>query len=222
MAGEKQPGIQIVWHQVVIVERFSSVLYPLDILELLKQIPTIGYVVPEPVLRGTPEEGKPIATKGDIELLINQDNKTIGVKGRDVEKAIASFRELREFYWERLDPSPGLATHYLEFNGHGWAKSRANPTEICSSFWSKYAPLRDLGRFLEAEVTNFGLQLVPPNKDPNDPNWFHIFIEPLVASSSRRYRINWVWRGTNTEELLEKFSKVDQTLQKLIAKLESG
>ncbi len=221
MASEKQSSVQIVWYQVAIIERFSSVLYPLDILELLKQIPTIGYVVPELVLRGeTLEEGKPIATKGDIELVINQHNKTIGVRGRDIEKAVASFQELREFYLERLDPSPGLATHYLEFDGHGWVKSKASPVEVCSSFWANYAPLRDLGRLLEADTTNFGLQLVPPNKDPNDPNWFHIYIEPLVASSSRRYRIRWIWRGSDTEELLKKFSKVDETLQKLILKLE--
>ena len=220
MADDKQPSVQIVWHQVAVIERFSSVLYPLDILELLKQVPAIGYVVPELVLRGTPEEGKPIATKGDIELMINQDNKTIGVRGRDIEKAVASFKELREFYLERLDPSPGLATQYLEFDGQGWIKSKANPAEVCNSFWANHSPLRDLGRLLEADTTNFGLQLVPPNKDPNDPNWFHIYVEPHVSSSSKRYRVRWIWRGSDTEGLLKKFSKVDETLQKLISKLE--
>ncbi|MDP2727824.1 MAG: hypothetical protein Q8P59_09810, partial [Dehalococcoidia bacterium] len=63
MADQRQSSLEIVWHQVAVVERFSSVLYPLDIQELLKQIPTIGYVVPELVLRGIPEEHKPLATK---------------------------------------------------------------------------------------------------------------------------------------------------------------
>lgn len=222
MAGEKQPNIQIVWHQVDVMERFSSVLYPLDTLELLRQLPTIGYIVPDLVLRGTPEEGKPVATKGDIELLINQENKTIGVRGRDLEKALASFKELREFYLERLDPSPGLATHYVELVGQGWIKSKANPTEVCSSFWASYSPLRELGKLLDAKTTNFGLQLAPANRDPNDPNWFHIYIEPLIVSSSKRYRVRWIWRGSDVERLLEKFSKVDETLQKLIAKLEGS
>ncbi|MFH1485003.1 MAG: hypothetical protein ABIH46_02935, partial [Chloroflexota bacterium] len=195
MAAQKQPDIQVVWHQVLVSERFSSVLYPLDTLELLKQLPAIGYVVPELVLRGTPEQSKPIASKGDVELLINQDNKTIGVRGRDTERTVECFRELRKFYLERLDPSPGLATHYVEFDGQGWARSKANPKEILSRFWADYPPLRDLGRILETEVTNFGLQLAPSNRDPNDPNWFHISVEPLVFSSSKRYRIRWTWRG---------------------------
>lgn len=220
MVSGNRDNIQIGWYQVAISEGFSSVLYPLDIWELLKQIPTIGYVVPELVLRGTPEERKPIATKGDIELVFNQENKTIGVKGRNPEKAVEAFRELRQFYLERLDPSPSLATLYLEFDAQGWAKSKGNPVEVCSSFWADYTPLQDLSRLLETKVTNFGLQLAPSNRDPNDPNWFHIYIEPLVASSTKRYRIRWIWRGSDIEELLKKFSRVEETLQKLIAKLE--
>ena len=220
MTADKQSDLQSVWHQVTITERFSSVLYPLDMLELLKQIPTIGYVVPELVQRGVIEGGKPIATKGDVELIINQDNKTIGVKGRDPANAVLSFQELRQFCSERLDPSPGLATQYVELDGQGWAKSEKDPTEICSRFWANYAPLRDLGQVLGVDVANFGLQLVPSNKDPNDPEWFHIYIEPLIASSSRRYRIRWIWRGSDMEQLLEKFSKVDDSLEKLISNIE--
>ncbi len=220
MTSAKKDDLQIVWHQVTIIERFSSVLYPLDILELLKQISTIGYVVPELVLRGTPEADKPIATKGDIDLIINQDNKTIGVKGRDPENAVVSFQELRQFYLERLDPSPGLTTQYVEFDGQGWAKPEKDPTEIYSRFWENFTPLRDLGRILEADVTNFGLQLVPSNKDPNGPEWFHIYIEPLIVSSRKRYRIRWVWRGSDLEQLLMKFSKVDNSLKSLISKIE--
>lgn len=222
MTPEKERGLQIAWHQVTVIERFSSVLYPLDTAELLRQIPTIGYVVPELVLRGTPEEGKPIATKGDVELIINQENKTIGVRGRDPEKAVESFRELREFCLERLDPSPGLMTQYLEFDGIGWAKTKNKPTEICTRFWANYTALRELGKVLERDVTNFGLQLVPPNKDPNDADWFHIYIEPLVPSSASRYRVRWIWRGPDLEQLLKKFSKIADSVQRLISKIEGS
>jgi hypothetical protein len=152
MMAEKQ--IEIVWRKVSIVQRFSSVLYPLDIFELLKQLPTIGYVVPELVLRGTPEANKPIAQKGDIELVIDQANKTIGVTGRELEKALASFKELRQFYSERLDPSSGLATQYIEFDGEGWAKSGNSPVSSFASFWSDCRSLEELGRIDLTPVNN--------------------------------------------------------------------
>lgn len=221
MATQEQKELQIVWHQVSIIERFSSVLYPLDLLELLKQLPAIGYIVPDLVLRGTPEVGKPIATKGDIDLVINQDNKTIGVSCRSSEKAIEAFQELRQFYLEHLDLSPNLATQYVEFNGNGWLKSKRNPVETLSQFWSKYEPLRELGKVLGQDVINFGLQLAPP-KDPIDPDWFHIYIDPLITASSSRYRIRWVWRGHNLKEVLEKHTKVNELLKGLISKIEGS
>lgn len=220
MTTEQKQDIQIVWHQVSIIERFSSVLYPLDITELLRQLPTIGYVVPDLVLRGTPEAGKPIAQKGDVELAINQDNKTIGIRGREAEKAVVLFKELRDFYLERLDPSPGLATQYLELNGEGWAKSGNNPNASFASFWADYKRLEELGVILESDVVNFGIQIVPPNKDPNNPEWFHIYLEPLIPSAARRYHIRCIWRGTDVEHLLKKFAKIDETLRNLIKKIE--
>lgn len=220
MAGDKQPNVQIVWHHVSIMERFSSVLYPLDIVELLKGIPNIGYIVPELVLRGTPELDKPLATRGDIELMINQENKTIGVKGRNVEKTIESFQELREYYLKQMDASPGLATHYVEFQGQGWAKSNANPNEVFGNFWANHIPLQNMGKLFGTDLTNFGIQLAPARKDPNDPDWLHIFIEPLIAASSRRYQVRLIWRSSEIKDLLVKFSKIDETLQKLVSKLE--
>ncbi len=223
MTGNKQASVQIAWYQVAVVERFSSVLYPLDVWQLLREITDIAYVVPALLLsRGEQEAGKPIAVKGDIELIVNQDKKTIGVRGRDPEKVVESFQELRDFYTERLDPSSGLATHYVEFDGRGWVRGRRNPIEVCSDFWAKCDPMRTLGLILDAEVTNFGIQLVPPNVDPNGPEWFHITIDPLVPSSSSRYRVAWVWRGADIERLLKRFSKVNQVLQTLVLKLEAG
>jgi len=220
MVQEQKQRTQITWHGVSIVERFTSVLYPFDILELLKQLPTIGYIVPDLVLRGTPEPGKPIAQKGDVELVVNQDNKTIGVRGREVEKAISMFEELRNFYLERLDPSPGLVTHYLEFGGEGWAKSGSNPVASFASFWANNENLTDLSGVVGSDVTNFGVHLVPPNKDPNDPEWFEIDVGPLIPSAARRYHVRYIWRGADTEQLIKKFADVNDTVRKLIAKIE--
>ena len=212
--------ILVVWQRVSIIQRFSSALYPLDVFELLKQLPTIGYVVPDLVLRGTGEAGKPIAQKGDIELAINQDNKTIGVVGRALDKTIASFGELRDFYLERVDPSPGLATHYLEIDGDGWAKSGNSPTASFASFWSEHRPLQELGTILGEDVVNFGVQMVPPNRDPNAPEWFHIYLDPLIPSANKRYHFRFVWRGADMEKMLNNSAKAEDMLRRLIKKIE--
>lgn len=212
--------VEITWQSVSVIQRFSSVLYPLDIYELLRQAPTIGYVVSDLLFRGTLEAGKPAAQKGDIELLVNQDNKTLGVKGRDVDDAITAFKELQAFYIERLDPSPGLATQYIEFDGQSWAKSGHNPTAAFASFWSDFAPLQDLGSVLGEDVSHFGIELVSPNRDPNTAEWFHIIIKPFVPSAAKRYVIRFLWRGPDVEGMLSKFSQIEDILRKLIRKIE--
>ena len=220
MAQGYQIPIEIHWYSVSIVERFSSPLYPLDALELLRQLPIIGYIVPEQVLRGIPVSNQPIARKGDVELIINQDNKTIGLKGREIGRTIEYFKELRQFYFEHLDPSPGLLTQYMEFNGEGWAKSGNNPTATFSSFWANNENLVQLGKIIGMDVSNFGVQLVPPNQDPNSPEWFHIYLEPHVASASRRYHVLYIQRGSKVEQLLDRFSRVDDFVIDLIKKIE--
>jgi len=218
MADKEQ--VDITWQSVSVIQRFSSVLYPLDTFELLKQAPTIGYVVSDLALRGTLEAGKPAAQKGDIELVGNQDNKTIGVKGREVDKSIAAFKELQIFYMERLDPSPGLATHYIEFDAQGWAKSGHNPTAVFTSFWSDFAPLQELGSVLGEDVSNFGIELVSPNKDPNTAEWFHILIKPLIPSAVKRYVVRFTWRGPDVDAMLSKFAKTEDILRRLIRRIE--
>lgn len=213
--------IQVTWRRVTISQRFSSVLYPLDVFELLRQLPTIGYVVPELVLRGTPEPNKPVAQKGDMELLIDQGNKTLGVAGRDVHKTIASFKELSSLCIERLDLSPAIAIDYVELNGDGWAKTDQSPVSSFSSFWSSCKLFPDLAKAVGEEVVNFGVELAPPYKDPNGPEYFNIILQPLFASATKRYQFNYLKRGANTVTMLDAFAKADDTMKRLIMKIES-
>jgi hypothetical protein len=113
-----------------------------------------------------------------------------------------------------------LATQYIEFDGNGWAKSNADPTRVFANSWGLDTLFQDLGQLLGTDVSNFGMQLVPPNKDPNDPDWFHISLEPLIASSHRRYRIRWIWRQSDTQGFLDNVGTFEVLLKNLLLKLE--
>jgi len=221
MAERKQRDVQIVWQRVTLIERFSSVLYPLDLPELLRQIPTIGYVVSEPSARGIAEGVMPSASKGDVTLIINEGNKTLGVAARDPGTALQSYEELRCFYIEHLDPSPGLKSHYHELQAVGWAKSGQDPVRTCSRFWSNHAGLKGIGDVLGETITNFGIHLVPSDRDPNQSDWFHITVEPSVTSGSKRYRFNWIWREQDPQRVEKQTSTVEEVLKRTILKLEA-
>jgi hypothetical protein len=216
----QKTAVEVVWQQVSTVERYSSPLYPINIPRLLAQLPLVGYIVPDLVLRGTPEQGKPIAMKGDTELVINTDNKTLGVKDKDPESTVNAFRELRKFCLERLDPPP-LAVQYVEFDGAGWIKSKDNPLKVFSSMWHESKALQKLGSIIGEETTNYGVEIVPKDTDPNNAKWFHISIQPYPPSGTKEYIVRWIWREPDSERFLKKSAKCTETLRTMISTIEN-
>jgi hypothetical protein len=208
------------WISVRLVERFMNVLYPVEIPLLLRLLPNIGYVVPKKVLKGVVEPGEALAIKGNVELVFNQDNKTLGVEGRDVTEVVEGFKELRSFWIEQLAPSPSAETHYVELGGQGIIESRNNPTSVFSEFWAGFERMQKLSKTIGFDVVNYGLRLVPQNVDPNNIEWFDLRIQPQVISSENHYYINIVWRSKDMDTALENFGKVNETIGVLIREIE--
>ncbi len=130
MAPSSREHILLNWETLQLVERFANVLYPFEAADLFRRLPKLGYIVAERILFGARVEvGKPIATKGDVELVMNQDNKTLGIMGRDIESVLTEFKNLREFWTKYLDPSPNTSTHYVEINCSAWAKAQRSPLQ---------------------------------------------------------------------------------------------
>lgn len=217
----QQQDLKIVWHNLGLVERFSCVLFPLDTLDLLRQLPSLGYVVPDAALRGSPEDGKPLAVQGDCELLINEQAKSIGLRGRNPEQLVSSYRELRKFIIDEMDPSSMMSTDYIEIDGLGWVRSGESPLVAFHRFWGRSERLANAASILGADVTNFGLQLVPPGIDPNSPKWFHIHVEPSPRSGSHRYTVRWTERGPDVELQLERYAGLNSAVERLLRTVEA-
>jgi hypothetical protein len=185
-------------------------------------LPQKGYVVPELVLRGTPEDNKPIATHGDMELIVNDTAKTLGIRGRDPDRVADAFEGLRAFYQEHVDPSPGIATHYVELDAKGWVKTDSNPTLAMATFWGKTGRLKTFDRILGSECSNYGLQLCPSGSDPNQADWFHIFLEPLAVSSGKRYRLQWIERSPDIQAIVKRARGIKRDIDQLISRVEGS
>ena len=215
-----EQGLELRWISVRLVERFRNVLYPIDIPMLLRLLPNIGYVVPEKGLKGVIEPGGALAIKGNLELILNQDNRTLGVSGRDVSEVLEGFNELRSFWTVHLNPSPSAETHYIELGGEGIISSQNNPSRVFSEFWGRFDIMQKLSGIVGLDVTNFGFRLVPRNIEVNNTEWFDLRIQPQVISSANQYYINIVWRSKDMEVALNSFTKVNDKIDALIRKIE--
>jgi len=220
MKKDNAPKLPLQWRSLRLLERFKNVLYPIDMSTLLRLLPTIGYIVRAKTLKGVLEAGEPVAIKGNVELLVNQDNKTLGVEGRQTSEVINGFRELRSFWLEQLTPSPSAETHYVELAGQCVIRSLKNPTLVFTGFWSQLEGLGKLSRIVGFDVTNFGMRLVPQGMNPNNTDWFDLRIQQQVISSANHYFVDIVWRNKEMEKVMDGFSKVDETISALIREVE--
>lgn len=216
MAKEGVGNLKVRWITLRLIERFKNVLYPIDIPMLLRLLPSIGYVVRAKTLKGVLEAGEPLATKGNIELLINQDNKTLGVEGSDILEVINGFNELRKLWLEKLDPSPGTETHYVEVIARGIIKSTWNPTAAFTKFWSQFDRMPKLNKIVGFDVANFGIRLVPVNMDPNAINWFDLRVEPQVISSANHLFIDVIWRNEDIGKIIKSFKNLDEMVKAIV------
>lgn len=210
------------WRRLRLVERFANVLYPIDLFELLRQLPNAGYIVPKKVFKGVIEPGEAAARKGNVELVVNQDNKTLGIEGHEISPAeiIDSFNELRNFWHEHLDSFQNTETHYLELIGEGLVKTGKNPVKVFGQYWAQFSKMQELNKILGCEASNFGLQLTPTNTDPNNADWFDVRVNPLIVSSTKCYYVNLIWRNRDINKAIKTFSKMDDTIANLILEVE--
>lgn len=216
----KREGLYLQWVSLRLIERFINVLYPINIPMLLRLLPNIGYVVPKKVIKGFVEPSEALAVKSNIELILNQDNKTLGVSGRDVSEVLEGFNELRSFWTEHLNPSPSAETHYIELGGEGIISSQNNPSRVFSEFWGRFDIMQKLSGIVGLDVTNFGFRLVPRNIEVNNTEWFDLRIQPQVISSANQYYINIVWRSKDMATAINNFKKVPETIGAVIREVE--
>ncbi len=218
----EQPRIH--WRRIALVERFSSVLYPLDIEGLLEELPSLGYIVPaeKDILAAQGERlalTREIATKGELRLRMNQESKTLGVEGKQTDEVLEAFKAIRNLCVERLDPSKGFATAFVEIIGTAWIASKTDPIKVFDNVWAENPVLERLNKSLNTKFSQRGIHL-GNSQDVESPSFSQIEVTPLVPAKSR-YHVQVVWREPSVEGIVRVMEELDSTISGVIRTLES-
>lgn len=216
----KKTDLQIVRSSWTITGHFANILFPVDVLVLLKALPEIGYIVPNKVYKGVIEPGGSMAVKGDCELLVNQDSRNIGIHGSNIQETVDRFLELYNLVAEQLSPKPPAALNYTELQGDYTIETEKNPISVFSNFWSENEKLAKLSQKIGFDVSNHGLRLAYKGSEPNTENWLHLSIEPLPLSSNSQYHVHVVWRDKDMDKALDNFRNLHQIIESIIFEIE--
>lgn len=217
-------GRELIFLSTSFVERFTSVLYPIEMAWLLRVLPEAKWVVDDRIFQEGLPSGRAAASKGDSRLIVNQDNKTLGVGGLDPAITLKDFKEFREFWTQRsrLDPLP--QTHFAEFNVTARVFSNKNPlaTFQALSARSPFPGLASGVGTLPPGLVHYGIRLVKPGTVPTETSWFDMRVEPAVVATRTQYHIQIVWREPSLETIVNGAEDIRTTLGRVIDGIEGA
>lgn len=215
-------------NEAALIERFDSVLYPVDIPTLLDRLPELGWLVSR---RADDQRGSisltDAPTKGNSKLRMDVGNKTLGVVSNDLNETLETYRELRQSIRELGELAPEVRTDYVEFRYSGWIRGQASPVQAFSSWGSGdervVALGRQLGTRLPTDVETlspYGIRFSPAGLDANRPNWAELSIVPLSTSGTQLYSFDLLFRNEDWETVESVAEAADNLLGSVIGTLE--
>jgi len=203
--------------------QLSHLIFPLDFRDLRLALAKNGYEL-SPVRELPPAPtrisfGGEIARKSETTIVADSEAGEIGVIGRSLQQAVASFGDLANLVASELGVDLHakvrlyfLVAHYRVETGKMPLKEipKADNKEYVSKF----------SRVMKEDLSSFSIRLIPRGAALNQEDWFDIAIEPDVIDESR-YHIGVVFRNSRKEKTETFIKDLENSLLKLIEVIEA-
>ncbi len=161
-----------------------------------------------------------LATKGSIEIFTNVQRRVIGVRSETSPKdLLIAFDDLAQIYKEMGIEPLNLLFH--EFIGVFSVASTVNPLKTMKRMNFNKDIIRRIGSIFGEDLANLGMSLTTKNGNPTSLEWFHLNIEPLYSSASKRYRVRIIYRGKR-EEVVAFVKRIEKRIVQIIEKIETS
>ena len=181
--------------------RFNYILFPFDVIELVKQLAKTGYKItipPPPKI--TPKnirltaKGR-IAQKGDTEIELNDERGILAATSSSPELAIKCMNEVLQLMKNNLKVNLDEMAFFYELIGSFDIETDKNPLEIIAKINENEEYIDQFSKVLGENISNYTLRLVPRGQVPNQTEWFDVTIEPDVIEATSTYRTQIIFRS---------------------------
>lgn len=187
--------------------RLRGLFFPIDFRDMRKALEKHGYELSP--IRG-PIPGRPIrisfggdiARKGESIVFLDTSESIISVRGDTLSETMKGIDEFSEVVQGELGIDLNSNVWYYEIGAHFLCVTEVHPIKELAKitegnpFFAKFAEV------LKREVSMFSVRLSPPNRIPNQEDWFDISVEQDILVPNA-YHIGVVFRNpqkTVTEE----------------------
>lgn len=207
--------------------RFSYLLFPFDIVELVERLAKAGYQITIPRPPKIPGKnvrlgatGK-IAQKGDVEIDINDDRGILGAASSSPASSIEGLNEVLQLINTNLNVDLYEVAAFYELIGHFDIESDQNPLEKIEQISQKGTHIKQFNDILNEDVSDYTLRLVPRGRIPNQTEWFDITIQPNVIKPFSSYTVTVVYRSKDRSRVEEFIRDLLQNMNRIINVIES-
>lgn len=203
--------------------RLDYVLFPIDFRELLRVLAKNGYELSR-VGRVPPAPARisfsgDIARKGETQVIVESDSGEIGVVGRSLPEAKASFGELANIIKSELGISLNEKVRFYWCIVHYNIDTGKTPLKQIAKTGNKDYMSR-FNKVLGEDLSLFSVRIAPKDLIPNHENWFDIAIEPAILNANL-YHIGVVFRNRDKEKAETFVRDLENNLLKLLKIIEA-
>ncbi|HEU0022618.1 MAG TPA: hypothetical protein VFR55_13240 [Dehalococcoidia bacterium] len=225
MTTENTPWVRQITH-ITIIERYDTVLYPIDQITLFDRLPELGWLVS----RRMDDQGtfslESMPSKGNSHLRLDRGNKSIGIIGNHLAEVLASYKELTGVVRELFDFAGEVGTDYVEFRYIGRLNGSSRPVETFASWWAEAGRAAELGSFLADKLPSdavtmspYGIRFAPSANNANRPNWAELVITPTPAAGSNTYHFDLIYRNESSSVVEQVVESADSIIESTLERL---
>jgi len=164
----------------------------------------------------------PIATKEGCNVVLDSDRKILISEGTSNEKIIDILEDLTRIAKDDFFVDMDEEVDYLELTSELDILSDADPREKIEDFFEGIEAIKKFNEILGTKTSLFSIDITPKGETPTSKKWFHITIEPRVATPRRVYYVRAVYRDDNKDAVVKFTREINSKILNLIKIIEAS
>lgn len=207
--------------------RLASIFFPIESGEALDVSRKVGFVLiselpPEVPTGARIIIGGTIARKGDCSIFMDPDRGVLGVRGKHVLEVLSYFDQIQDLIKADLNIDLDADARFYEISAELSITTGKDPIAATTRLFANSKDLARLGRLVDAEVSSYGIRLVPANHAPTGEEWFDYRIEPQVTKPRSEYHSVVVYRSRTKANVVTVSQTLEDRVKNLIKAIEEG
>lgn len=213
------------YQHLVLLVKYTSVLFPFDTFRFLKALPKQGYLLERDLLPQVPfgsrlEVNGIAGRKGDIAIRVDGQKNIAGIQAPNPKTALSEMESLESLLKKLFNfDSPDWA-HYYEFSVTAHIKAEVNPLDVWADHSELFPLMDEFSQVLGMDICPFGVRLSRKGETPMDPNWFDIRINPHIQAVTTHHQVEAVFRNGDRDVVFKFIQNFEDYTHKLLAKIE--